>query len=176
MSLKSQLLKLYYLPRLSQDKTDANQKRIRDIEWDAVKGSIPKGAKFLDVGCGTGYAMKKAAEDSGCDCYGVDPDPGSHGVGRYNHETVAGLRILKAEAEALPFEDAAFDIVYCSHVLEHVNDEHKSLLEMKRVLKPEGTLIIGMPTATMAWINLITEMLFTTHQRFVNVFMQPFIT
>jgi ubiquinone/menaquinone biosynthesis C-methylase UbiE len=155
---------------------DANQKKIRDTEWDAIKPYIPTGAKFLDVGCGAGYAMKKAAEELGCDCQGVDPDPGGHGVGRYSSHSTAGLRIVKGEAEALPFEADSFDVVYCSHVLEHVKDEHQSLLEMKRVLKPGGTLIIGMPTAAMAFINMITEMLFTSHHRFVNVLMSPFIT
>jgi ubiquinone/menaquinone biosynthesis C-methylase UbiE len=96
-------------------------------------------------------------------------------VGRYSSDATTGLRIVKGEAEALPFENDSFDLVYCSHVLEHVKDEVASLKEMKRVLKPGGTLIIGMPTAAMAVINLFTEMLFTTHHRLVNVFMRPFI-
>jgi ubiquinone/menaquinone biosynthesis C-methylase UbiE len=175
VSFKSTLLQLYYLPMLPKAAADANQKTIRDTEWNAIKDFIPADAKFLDVGCGAGYAMKKASEELGCDCYGVDPDPGGHGVGRYDSGSTAGLRIVKGEAEALPFEDNAFDVVYCSHVLEHVKDEIESLREMKRVLKPNGALIIGMPTSTMAFINLVTEMLFTTHHRFVNVFMRPFI-
>ncbi|MES2620762.1 MAG: class I SAM-dependent methyltransferase [Bacteroidota bacterium] len=175
MSLKSFLLKLYYLPLLPKAEADANQKKIRDTEWNAIKEFIPKGAKFLDVGCGAGYAMKKATDELGCDCFGIDPDPGGHGVGRYDAGSTSGLRITKGESEKLPFDDSSFDLVYCSHVLEHVKDEIQSLKEMKRVLKPGGTLIIGMPTAAMAFINLVTEILFTTHHRFVNVFMRPFI-
>ena len=176
MGIKSALLKLYYLPMLPKAEADANQKKIRDTEWNAIKDFIPRGAKFLDVGCGAGYAMKKASEELGCNCYGIDPDPGEHGVGRYDAASVSGLKIIKGESEALPFEDNSFDVVYCSHVLEHVSDEIQSLREMKRVLKPGGTLVIGMPTSAMAFINMVTEILFTTHQRFVNVFMSPFIT
>lgn len=176
MSFKSALLKIYYLPMLPKAAADANQKKIRDTEWDAIKEFIPKGAKFLDVGCGAGYAMKKASDELNCDSFGIDPDPGGHGVGRYNTGSTSGLRIKRAEAEALPFDDNTFDVVYCSHVLEHVKDEAQSLKEMKRVLKPGGVLVIGMPTAMMAFINLITELLFTTHHRFVNVFMRPFMT
>lgn len=161
---------------LSKADADANQKKIRDTEWNAIKDFIPRGAKLLDVGCGAGYAMKKAWDELGCDCHGIDPDPGEHGVGRYNTTSVSELKITKGESEALPFEDNSFDVVYCSHVLEHVHDEIQSLREMKRVLKPGGTLVIGMPTSAMAFINMITETLFTTHQRFVNVFMRPFIT
>jgi hypothetical protein len=44
-----------------------------------------------------------------------------------------------------------------------VNDEQKSLTEMKRVLKNEGVLIIGIPTASMTIVKIITRILFVTH-------------
>ena len=176
MSIKSALLKIYYLPFLSKEKANINQKKIRDVEWNAVKPFIPVNSKFLDVGCGAGYAMKKAIEELNCDCQGIDPDPGAHGVGRYEKNYSSEINIIKATAENIPFGDESFDVVYSSHVLEHVTDEVKSLEEMKRVLKSNGTLIIGMPTAAMAWINLFTAWLFTTHMRLVNFFLSPFIT
>jgi SAM-dependent methyltransferase len=174
MVLKKILLKVYYFGSLSKKKTDAKQQHIRDVEWDAVKKHIPKGSKFLDVGSGAGYAMRKAQSELQCDCYGIDPDPGAHGVGRYTESSKEGLKIEKGFSENLPYADNSFDVVYSSHVLEHVNDEQKSLQEMKRVLKPGGVLIIGMPTATMAWINFITDVLFTTHHRVLNVLLGPF--
>ncbi len=176
MGLKNLLLKIYYAPLLPKITVDKNQQLIRDTEWDAIKSNITKGGKFLDVGCGAGYAMRKAAEEFGCNCFGIDPDPGSHGVGRYDSGSSTGLKIVQGFAETLPYPDNEFDVVYCSHVLEHVTNEKKSLEEMKRVLKPGGTLIIGMPTAAMAWINLLSEILFTSHQRFVNVFFGSLIT
>jgi ubiquinone/menaquinone biosynthesis C-methylase UbiE len=45
----------------------------------------------------------------------------------------------------LTFKDDEFDIVYCVHVLEHVDDEVKVLKELKRILKPTGVLFIGFP-------------------------------
>ena len=176
MSFKSALLKIYYLPFLSKEKANINQKKIRDEEWNAIKSFIPVNSKFLDVGCGAGYAMKKATEEFNCETWGIDPDPGAHGVGRYDKNFISGINISKATAENIPFDDESFDVVYSSHVLEHVTDEVKSLEEMNRVLKKNGTLIIGMPTAAMAWINFITSLLFTTHMRFVNFFLSPFIT
>lgn len=174
MGLKSALLKLYNFPFLSKEKVDKNQQIIRDTEWNAIKPFIPAGSRFLDVGCGTGYSMMKAKELN-CTCYGIDPDPGRHGVGRYKDDTSTDLIIVKGNAEKLPYTDNEFDVVYCSHVLEHVDDEQQSLKEIRRVLKPGGTLIIGMPTAQMAFIHLITELLFTSHMRFVNFFFSPFI-
>ncbi len=176
MSIKSTLLKIYNYPYLSKEKTNENQKKIRDTEWFAVKPYLKKG-KFLDVGCGAGYAMQRAHEDLGCEVYGIDPDPMGHGVGRIGSNfKINTENIQKAFAEKIPFEDKMFDTVYSSHVLEHVNDELKSLQEMSRVLKDDGVLIIGMPTASMAVINWISNVMFTSHHRFVNFFFSPFIT
>lgn len=171
--MKKLLLNIYNFGYLSKEKTDVNQEKIRRVEWDAIKEYIPAKSKFLDVGCGAGYAMLKASDELNCESYGIDPEPGAHGVGRYKDKNL-NLNIIKAYSENLPFPDNTFDVVYSSHVLEHVNDEGKSLKEMKRVLNPNGTLIIGMPTAAMAWIGLFSSWLFTTHQRFVNIVLKPF--
>ena len=175
--MKKLLLKIYYFGNLSKDKIEENQERIRQVEWDALKKYIPAKSKFLDVGCGTGYAMRKATDELACKSFGVDPDPGAHGVGRYSDNSTLGLSIKKGFAEKIDYEDETFDVVYCSHVLEHVNDEQQSLNEMKRVLKKGGVLIIGMPTFNMAWVNFYTDFLFTTHHRIFNVIFQffPFI-
>lgn len=167
--MKKLLLNIYYFGNLPKDRIEVHQEAIRSTEWEAVEDFIPEGSKFLDVGCGAGYAMRKAKENKGCEVFGIDPDPGAHGVGRYSDDSTEGLNIVKGSAEELPYPDQTFDVVYCSHVLEHVEDESKSLQEMKRVLKDDGTLIIGMPTSNMAWLNLWTEVLFTTHHRLFNV-------
>lgn len=168
MDVKKKILTIYNWGFLSKDKVDENQRRIREVEWDAVKPYIPTGSSFLDVGCGAGYAMRKATDELKCDAFGIDPQPGGHGVGRYS-ELDKTLKIIQGVSEKIPFEDKTFDVVYSSHVLEHVNDEHKSLQEMKRVLKDDGVLIIGMPTAFMAHVNNISQLIFTTHQRVFNV-------
>ena len=177
MGLKTILLKIYNWGFLPKDKVDANQKKIREVEWDAVKLYIPEKSRFLDVGCGAGYSMKKAGEDLHCVCSGIDPMPGGHGVGRYVALDPT-LNIIQGVSEQIPFDDKTFDVVYSSHVLEHVNDEQKSLQEMKRVLKDDGVLIIGMPTAFMAHINNFSQIIFTTHQRVFNVLFGrfPFVT
>jgi len=154
-----------YAPFSSKEKVEKYQQIIRDEEWKWLSNEIPKGAKFLDVGCGAGYAMQKASDDLNCDCIGVDPEPGAHGVGRYLKDMVADEKILQGFAEDIPFEEKCFDVVFSSHVLEHVNDEQKSLQEMKRVLKDDGVLIIGMPTATMTVISFLSQLIFLTHAR-----------
>lgn len=166
---------ILYAPISSKEKVEKYQQIIRDEEWKWLRKEIPEKSKFLDVGCGAGYAMQKASADLNCDCVGVDPEPGAHGVGRYLKGMVANEKIVQGFAEQIPFEDKKFDIVFSSHVLEHVNNELKSLQEMKRVLKDDGLLIIGMPTATMTIISLLSQLVFLTHIR-VYEFLKGFFS
>lgn len=50
-----------------------------------------------------------------------------------------------ADLGALPFADAAFDTVICSHVLEHIEDDRLAMRELARVLRPRGRAIIMVP-------------------------------
>jgi hypothetical protein len=52
---------------------------------------------------------------------------------------------VKMDVQNIQFPDATFDIVFCSHVLEHVPDDRKAMREMHRVLKPAGWAIIMVP-------------------------------
>ena len=52
---------------------------------------------------------------------------------------------VKADICNLPFEDNSFDIVFCNHVLEHIEDDKKAMSELYRVLKPGGMGIFQIP-------------------------------
>lgn len=173
MNIKKKLLDLYYFGNSSREKINQYQQVIRDVEWEAVSEFIPLNASFLDIGCGAGYSMVKAKMDRNCEVSGIDPNPYEHGVNRVwgkssSAEVSSSLNIIQGDGEKLPYDDEQFDVVYSSHVLEHVNSESQFLSEAKRVLKPEGVLILGVPTAEMAWLNLISNILFTSHQRLFN--------
>ena len=163
MKIKQILSTFFWFPISSKAKIDIYQEKIRQLEWNAIKSYIPSGSNFLDVGCGVGYSLMKAHNELGCIVKGIDPAPGEHGVGRFSEGLWKDRPIIEGSAENLPYEDESFDVVYSSHVLEHVNSEKKALEEMKRVLKPGGVLIIGMPTAAMSWNALLSVWLFTTH-------------
>lgn len=49
------------------------------------------------------------------------------------------------DLQRLPFADAAFDVIYCSHVLEHVPDDLAAMREMHRVMKRTGWAILQVP-------------------------------
>lgn len=70
---------------------------------------------------------------------------------------VPGLTVVSVELEprgvdvandatALAFRDEVFDLVYCSHVLEHVWDDRAAMREIRRVLRPGGSALIQVPT------------------------------
>jgi len=171
--MKKFLLKLYYFGSLSKEATNVNQKLIRDTEWADVLPHIKKG-NFLDVGCGAGYAMQMA-QQAGCTVYGIDPDPGGHGVGRAGSGFAVDAKIIQGFAENIGFDSKMFDTIYSSHVLEHVNSETETLKEISRVMKDDGVLIIGMPTNYIIKLGWYASILFTTHHKIVNLLFGRFI-
>lgn len=55
------------------------------------------------------------------------------------------LAKVKMDVHAIPFDDASFDVVFCNHVMEHVDDDILACREINRVLKPDGWGIIQSP-------------------------------
>jgi SAM-dependent methyltransferase len=53
--------------------------------------------------------------------------------------------MLRIDVTALAFPDASFDVVFCSHVLEHVGDDRRALREIRRVLRPGGWALLPVP-------------------------------
>jgi SAM-dependent methyltransferase len=57
--------------------------------------------------------------------------------------------MVRMDITAIPYPDNSFDVIYCSHVLEHVSDDKKALREFYRTLKPNGWAVLLVPiTAT----------------------------
>ena len=172
--IKLQISKLFWSSVQEKPKINYFQKIIRENEWESIKKYIIPNSSFLDVGCGSGHNLNMAKEEFNCKVVGIDPAPGKHGVGRNKIQDFSKLKVIKGNCEDLPFESNSFDVVFCSHVLEHVKDEHQSLIELRRVLKPNGTLIIGMPTAFMALQRYFLEILFESHIKLLFLFKSIF--
>lgn len=56
-----------------------------------------------------------------------------------------GKAMMSADITNLPFKDKQFDVIYCSHVLEHVPEDRKAMAEFRRVLRPDGWAILLVP-------------------------------
>ena len=55
------------------------------------------------------------------------------------------LAKVKMDIHEIPFEENTFDVIFCNHVLEHVDSDIKAMQEMRRVLKPGGWAILQVP-------------------------------
>ncbi|WP_223428660.1 bifunctional 2-polyprenyl-6-hydroxyphenol methylase/3-demethylubiquinol 3-O-methyltransferase UbiG [Tateyamaria pelophila] len=99
------------------------------------------GLAVLDLGCAGGF-MAEAVATRGANVTGIDPAAQAIDAAR-THAAEAGLEIQYdvGVGEELPYADAAFDVVVCVDVLEHVEDLTKVLAEVARVLKPGGLFL-----------------------------------
>ena len=74
-----------------------------------------------------------------------------------------GLNAIKADLnESLPFKDRSFDVVFCSHTLEHVYSPLLLLKEFNRVLKDSGLVIIAVPTER-SLVRILVDHYFKDH-------------
>lgn len=107
-----------------------------------------KDKKVLDVGCGEGVWLQQFAQyTSGENVFGSDIDPvGLSAVSsQLSAVGIPGGNLKVCPAENLDFADESFDIVFSNEVLEHVNDDRKSVEEAVRVLRSGGKFIIFTP-------------------------------
>lgn len=117
------------------------------FEWVARRLPITEGSAVLDIGCGPGWfwaAVSAAGMPERIELTLADASAGmvSEAVERntpLRHWQVAGRQ---ADAAALPFADHSFDVVLAMHMLYHVPDQARAIAEMRRVLKPGGTLAV----------------------------------
>lgn len=100
---------------------------------------IGAGQRVLDVASGTGIAARAAVE-AGAEVTAVDLNDGMVSVAR---RLAPSVDFQTAPAEALPFEDDAFDAVTCQFGLMFFADRARALSEMRRVSRPGGTVAVA---------------------------------
>ncbi|MBC7847554.1 MAG: class I SAM-dependent methyltransferase [Flavobacterium sp.] len=96
----------------------------------------PNKGRILDIGAGTGDFLSVAKND-GWETIGVEPSERAKSIAKNK-----GVSFVEETSE---LENHSFDVISMWHVLEHVPDLDKQIKELKRLLKPTGTLIIAVP-------------------------------
>jgi len=101
--------------------------------------NLPVDAKVLDVGAGVGGLLQLMEwERNDLDTYGLD-------IGKPPTFLSKG-EFLRGTVEYLPFEDETFDLVTCTHVLEHLHKPDIAVRELRRVCKKGGVVYIETPS------------------------------
>ncbi|WDF63482.1 class I SAM-dependent methyltransferase [Flavobacterium sp. KACC 22763] len=101
-----------------------------------INSQQPKKGKLLDIGAGTGDFLLTAKND-GWETIGVEPSDRAKNIAKEK-----GISFVE-ETSAL--ESNSLDVITMWHVLEHVPNLEVQIQELKRLLKPTGTLIVAVP-------------------------------
>ena len=140
----------------------------RDVDRDRYVSYAPwlpaaagfdrfSGRRLLEIGCGMGTDLASFAR-GGANVHAVDLTPRHLAIARQrllseDHP----VRLARSDGEALPFPSDAFDVVYSFGVLHHTPGTETAVEEIRRVLKPGGTAVIGLYHRNSAfyWLNTI---------------------
>jgi ubiquinone/menaquinone biosynthesis C-methylase UbiE len=103
------------------------------------------GQRVLDIGCGTGnllIALGRA--HTGAELVGLDPDHrGLARAARKANRAGVAVSWRQGYAEELPFPDGSVDRVFSSLMLHHLHEKDALLAEVRRVLRPDGLLVLA---------------------------------
>jgi 2-polyprenyl-3-methyl-5-hydroxy-6-metoxy-1,4-benzoquinol methylase len=123
-------------------------RRIKRLAGDCPQ----KAGRLLDVGCGDGVFLAA--------CYqlplvrvGLDQSLDALRAAKQ----CQGLELVQSNVDALPFADESFAIITMFHVLEHIPTPHRSLQELRRLLQPEGRLVVQVPNVASLQKRLLGQ-------------------
>jgi SAM-dependent methyltransferase len=106
---------------------------------------LPRNARMLDAGCGTGQMLKtlqRRGEAVGLD---ISPEAIAFAASRGAENLVLGT------VTAPPFREGSFDVALALDVIEHVDDDRAMLKGLRSLVKPNGAVIITVPAFTFLW-------------------------
>lgn len=123
--------------------------------------------KVLDAGCGRGFYVHAISMVPFVkEMHGIDVSEDYLNIAR-KHLNDPKINLQKASIYELPYPDNYFDAVVSSEVMEHLSDDVGALKEIKRVLKPDGIVLISVPHLNFPFLwdplNWILMKFFNTH-------------
>jgi ubiquinone/menaquinone biosynthesis C-methylase UbiE len=114
---------------------------------ELVRQAVAIDARVLDIGTSTGANLRMLRDLGFHQVTGLDK---SDDAIRFCDEKGLG-HVEKGDVCALPFPDSNFDLVLATDIIEHVDDDDRALMEIARVLKPGGRLLVTAPAFQSLW-------------------------
>ena len=127
---------------------------------EAILGIVSAESRVLDVGAGAGIVEQMNFKGTAAEVCGIDLDPRVLENRHLDEGKVSGV-------EAIPYDDASFDVVICDNVLEHLDEPHAAFAEIARVLKPGGVFLFKTPNK-YHYMPLIARLTPHWFHRYVN--------
>lgn len=122
--------------RVMKRKTDCSEESLAYIFEKIKTYPLPKEKKVLDAACGGGYILEELSK--------VMCNTELHGIDIVcNVKDNLAIHWHKGELEKLPFDDKSFDVVICTHALEHIGNYKSAVEELRRVCR--RLLIVVLP-------------------------------
>jgi len=122
---------------------------------------IPKEARVLEVGFGSGRMLTRIARELGCRCIGVDVEDGAFtSLSFFSCRQGVEVEAIKGSGFCLPFQDNSFDVVYSEGVIEHfpITESQGMIAEHARACKEGGLVIVSVPNK-FALFHSLTKLL-----------------
>jgi ubiquinone/menaquinone biosynthesis C-methylase UbiE len=117
--------------------------RMHKLVVDAARRYRRDATALLDVGCGTGRLLARVRDVfPNARLAGVDAAAGMIDAAR-RVPGADSITFLVGDVESLPFDDESFDVVMTTLSFHHWRDQRAGLLEIQRVLRPRGVLLLG---------------------------------
>ncbi|WP_076998624.1 class I SAM-dependent methyltransferase [Variovorax sp. KK3] len=124
--------------------TESGEIRYEHMHRYCWAQSLCAGRDVLDIACGEGYGSALLAQVARS-VVGVDISQEAVDHAARNYERLTHLRFAQGSATAIPVEDSSIDVVVSFETLEHLDEQEEMLAEIRRVLKPDGLLVISSP-------------------------------
>ena len=130
---------------------------------ELAAAEVPNPRAILDVGCGTGRLLRTAeSRFPGASLVGLDPAPEMVQQARSLVDAGSRIEFREGTAEALPFGDGAFDLVFSTMTYHHWVDRSRGASEVARVLAPGGRWLLA-DFIVGGWIGYVRRLLKIRH-------------
>lgn len=107
----------------------------------------PETLRCLDIGPSSGTNLRMLRDIGAGELSGIDMSPEAVAICREKGFD----RVTEGRVEEMPFADGSFDLVLATDILEHVDEEARTLQEIRRVLAQKGTLLLAVPAFECLW-------------------------
>ncbi|MGB9804288.1 class I SAM-dependent methyltransferase [Desulfofundulus sp.] len=119
--------------------TGETLERLKEIIGELA---IKPGSFILDAGTGTGVLLPFLVEAAGPEGKVVALDIAEEMLARARAKNPEHVEFVLADISCTPFQEDTFDEIICNSCFPHVSDKPRALVEMARILKPGGRLVI----------------------------------